>query len=206
MLASISMVTAAAYTIRIPDKHLNPNIYPQSWTRYGMDQQSNANYVSTVEKQSWTSPLADASHGGVSLVQGYVYVGDNGNEVSALNAKTGEKVWTTKLNNQVMTEPLVLNGSVFVGTGNNQFQTNGTRGTGSNEIASLNSKTGHIQWTIQTRAEDMPSLAYYNGLLYDVNGNGTLRAINPATGQVTWQMSLAGVDSMDSPVIHNGIL
>lgn len=206
ILASISVVTAAAYTFRMPDRSLNPNIYPQSWTRYGMDAQSNANYVTTVEKQSWTSQLAGSAHGGVSIVKGYVYVGNDGNQVSALNAKTGAKVWTTTLNNQVMTQPLVVNNSVFVGTGNNQFQANGIRGTGNNEIASLNSKTGQIQWTIPTRAEDMPSLVYNNGLLYDVNGAGTLRAINPVSGQVEWQMSLGGIDSMSSPVIYNGVL
>lgn len=214
MLLSLSVLSAAAYTMHLPaklkpkptPKSTNSGIYPQSWKQYGMNENNNAQFVATVENTSWSSPLAGASHGGVSLVKGNLYVGDNANEVSALNAKTGKKVWTTKLNNQVMTQPLVVNDSVFVGTGNNQFQPSGIRGTGDNEIASLNTKTGKIQWTLQTQGEDMPSLVYSNGVLYDVNGAGTLRAINPTTGHVEWQISLGGIDSMDSPVIHNGVL
>lgn len=206
MIASISIISATAYTIHVPTKPLNANIYPQSWEQYGLSQNNNAQYITTVEHQSWSTGLASSAHGGVSLVKGYLYVGDNANQVSAIDVKTGSKVWTTQLNNQVMTQPLVVNDSVFVGTGNNQFQSNGIRGTGNNEIASLNSKTGKIQWTIQTRGEDMPSLVYSKGVLYDVNGAGTLRAINPTTGQVEWHMNLGGVDSMDSPVIHNGVL
>lgn len=206
VVASLSIVTAAAYTIRIPVEPLNANIYPQSWEQFGLSESNNAQYVTTVQKQSWSASIGSSAHGGLSLVKGELYVGDNANEVSALNAKTGAKIWTTVLNNQVMTEPIVVKDSVFVGTGNNQFQPNGIRGTGDNEIASLNRLTGKIQWTIQTRGENMPSLVYSSGILYDVNGAGTLRAINPTTGQVEWQMRLGGIDSMDSPVIHNGIL
>ena len=206
LFVSLFVMSAAVYARHLQVVTINPSLYPQSWVQYGLNQHNNAVYAKTVQNQSWSTPLGSSAHGGLSLVKGYVYVGDNADEVSKLSANTGKKVWTTKLNNEVMTQPLVINGSVFVGTGNNQFQPSGIRGTGQNEIASLNSKTGKIQWTIPTRAEDMPSLVYSHGLLYGVNGAGTLRAINPTTGHVEWQISLNGIDSMDSPVIHNGML
>jgi len=52
-------------------------------------------------------------------VNGVVYVGSDDENVYALNARTGAKLWSFTTGNFVHSSPAVVNGTVYVGSGDN---------------------------------------------------------------------------------------
>jgi eukaryotic-like serine/threonine-protein kinase len=51
-----------------------------------------------------------------AIVSGVVYIGSYDNNVYALNASTGQKVWAFKTGEQVQSSPAVDSGVVFIGS------------------------------------------------------------------------------------------
>lgn len=132
--------------------------------------------------------------------------------VVALNIKNGRPLWTTEMNNQVMTMPLVVGSTVYVGTGNSLFAHvpvaghSAVRGTGSSSLVALSTKTGRILWQDNTVGEDMPTPVFWHGDLYAVGGSDQLVEINPATGQIMRTLAIPSYVSMSSPVVSHGLL
>jgi len=51
-----------------------------------------------------------------AVANGVVYVGSFDNNVYALNAKTGAKLWSYTTGSYVWSSPVVVNGTVYVGS------------------------------------------------------------------------------------------
>ncbi|WP_258110159.1 PQQ-binding-like beta-propeller repeat protein [Alicyclobacillus sp. SP_1] len=184
------------------------NAYPRQWQQYGLNAHHTSSWYHSTEHENWIYTLKGESHGGGSIVDGTYFIGDNSGDVTAIQVTTGKARWVTHVaDNNIMTVPLVYQGRVFVGVGNNQFQPGHLiRGTGVNEIVALSEKTGRILWTVKTSGEDMPTFIVHQNVLYALGGDGVLRALRPSSGQVLWTLSLGGVDSMSSPVIVHHLL
>ncbi len=124
----------------------------------------------------------------------------------AINADNGHELWCKYFPNQVMTQPIVHNNLVFVGLGNNKFQSLNIRGTGVNYIAALNITNGNIVWKFATLGEDMPTPVYYNGLIIEPTGGDVVYGLNASTGSKVWSTDIPSYVSMSSPAILNGII
>ncbi len=175
--------------------------------------------------KEWTftagEPLQQAS-----IAQGTIYVsGDGGrlgdpsdDRIYALNAATGAKIWSRRLDNMSMTTPVVARGLVFVGAGNQQFTSaqqarvlhlasrHVLRGTGPCAVYALNARTGRIVWKYATQGEDMPSAVYHRGVVYAATGGGHVYAFHARGGGVLWKRSIGSYVSMSSPALSGGML
>ena len=148
------------------------------------------------------------------VVQGIVYGGTVTNPylVVAINATTGHVLWTTPVNNQVMTKPLVINGRVFVGTGNSLFPSvpvpghSAIRGTMASSLMALSAKTGQVLWQDNTVGENMPTPLYRNGQLYAVGGSDNLLDVNAETGRILRTMPIGSYVSMASPALSGHMI
>lgn len=158
---------------------------------------------------SWRSPKVADRILGVSVVGDRVYAIGAGktHAVYALDRASGKIAWQRVVDNIVMTQPIVVNGRVFVGTGNNYHRAEPVkdwstvvRGTGFNSIYALNAATGAVLWKVPLVGEAMPTPLYYNGTLYAVTGDRRFLAIDAASGKVQWQLKLPSYMSMSSPV------
>lgn len=171
---------------------------------------------------SWTFDAPGALQQ-ASVAHGVLYVGGDGgttasDQVYALDARTGQLLWHRPLGNLVMTTPVVAEGMVFVGTGNQAFSpaearreahlrtTGVVRGTGPSAWVALDANTGAVVWTHPTRGEDMPSPVYHDGVLYGVNGSGDVIALWAATGTVLWRLRIPSYVSMSSPALAGHLL
>ncbi|MCY0859869.1 MAG: PQQ-binding-like beta-propeller repeat protein [Sulfolobaceae archaeon] len=125
--------------------------------------------------------------------------------VYAINIFNGKILWKDVFPNQIMTQPIIVNGTVIVGLGNNFFVTCDLRGNGTNEIVALNVKDGKILWNYSTLGEDMPTPAYYDGLIIEANGNGCVFALN-MSGYPVWKDYITSYDSMSSILLVNGTI
>lgn len=168
-------------------------------------------------RRRWTftaaEPLQEASWG-----NGSIYVGGDGgdrtnlrdNRLYAVNAKNGFLMWSKRLNNMIMTTPVVSGSWVYVGTGTQQFggdnisrenrlkERDVIRGTGPSAVWGIQAKTGHVLWKHDTRGEDMPSFLIDGRTLFTVDGSGLFEAMNRLTGQVKWSVKLPSYVSMAS--------
>ncbi len=201
------------------------NAGPTQWTKYALNAGNNPVDESPAVagwSVDWTynapEPLQQASEAnGVVYASGDGTAPGDGN-IYAFDAQTGTLLWRRQLNNMSMTTPVVADGLVFVGSGNQSFSpsaqaadnnlnsTGIVRGTGPNAIYALNAATGAVAWSYSTPGENMPTFVFNNGVLYAANGNGMVYAFNAESGQVEWTVSIGSYVSMSSPVLVGNML
>jgi outer membrane protein assembly factor BamB len=165
-----------------------------------------------------------------AVVNGVVYFGSSNNNVYALNASTGDFLWSFATGNSVTSSPAVANGVVYVGsTDDNVYALNAATGaelwsyTTGNAVTSspavangavyigsddynlyaLNAATGALLWSFLTGPFSAPAVA--NGVVYIGSFNSNVYALNAATGAFLWSFHTGNlVDS--SPAVANGVV
>jgi outer membrane protein assembly factor BamB len=74
--------------------------------------------------------------------------------VYAINISNGHIVWADKFPNQIMTEPIIVNGEVIIGLGNAMFINSTIRGTGENVVLALSLYSGKESCNFTTLGEE----------------------------------------------------
>lgn len=153
---------------------------------------------------------------GVSVVNGVVYAGDDNGYTYALNALNGKLIWAHYGWNMTMSNPLVVDGRVFVSTGNAYFNyantmlyvkgKRPTRGPGLNSMYALDAKTGKKLWVYHFPGEAMPTAVYDQGFLYIGTGDGHMYKLDAVTGKLIFSTDLGSFVSMSSPVLAGDYL
>jgi len=149
---------------------------------------------------------------GVSVVKGIAYVGSDNGYTYALNAVTGKLIWAHYGWNMTMSNPLVVNGVVYVSTGSAYFNyantmlylhgKRPTRGPGLNSMYALDARTGKEIWVYHFSGEAMPTAAYEDGFLYIGTGDGHVYKLNAVTGRPDWVSDIVSFVSMSSAVLN----
>jgi outer membrane protein assembly factor BamB len=126
-----------------------------------------------------------------SVANGVVYI--IADQMYALNARTGAKLWSYPIGSERYTSsPAVANGVVYVGS----IDYN---------VYALNAKTGALLWSHTTGYSVDSSPAVANGMVYVGSEDGTVYALNASTGTQMW--SYATGDNIDSsPAVANGMV
>lgn len=172
------------------------------WTQYQSAPNHNAVFQGSLDAK-WQYSATGRVNGGLAFVDGVIYFGTFEHDVIALDAAQGRQLWSTHLQNVVMSTPVVVGGLVIVGTGTNQVQRDEGEdtlwGTGHGDVVTaLNAKTGKQVWEFQTVGEDMPSAALAGSVLIFGNGDMHAYAIDASTGRQVWQAPIPGVATMSS--------
>jgi len=136
-----------------------------------------------------------------AVVNGVFYVGSYDRNVYALDAGTGEKLWSYDTGNFLSSSPAVANGVLYIGTSNTLH--GGTVRLGS--VLALNAATGARLWSFATTdfVESSPAVA--NGVVYIGCDNGTLYALSASTGAVLWSFATEG-PVVSPPAVANGVV
>jgi len=134
-------------------------------------------------------PANARSRTGPAVVDGVVYIGDqNGGNLLALDARTGDLLWRTKINPHpfaiITQSPIVHGGVVFVGAASLEEAVAAnpayTCCTFRGSFSAVNARTGQILWTTFTVPDN-------GGVAGGYSGNavwGSTPAIDPRTGTV----------------------
>jgi polyvinyl alcohol dehydrogenase (cytochrome) len=153
---------------------------------------------------------------GVTVNGDAVYAESDSGVVYALDAVTGKMRWNAPVDNAAMGNPLVVDGRVFVGTGDTGFsfsqvmhaqagaKTGLVRGLSWSAVYAFDAATGKQLWRFATKGEDMSSECYDDGTLFFANGDGHVYALDPATGTLRWAAEVGGFDSMSSCAVFAG--
>lgn len=140
-----------------------------------------------------------------------IYASSSSGYVYAVSALTGRIQWKVRTLNVDMSNPLIADNTVYIGTGNVAFNFPALmtfsasmptmRGGGYGGIYALNADTGVIKWFYPLSGEQMPTPALKDGILYFANGNGKFYALSATTGKPEWFLNLGGFDSMSSTTL-----
>ena len=132
----------------------------QRWNPY--ETVLNVNNVGSLQLK-WKKPTggnynyADPTSGGPNsspaVANGVVYFGSLDNNVYALNASTGAKLWSYATGAGVQSSPAVANGVVYFGSGDNN-------------LYALNASTGAKLWSYTTGGGIDSSPTVVNGVVY----------------------------------------
>jgi len=115
---------------------------------------------------------------GTTYGDGLVFPGSFMNQQMALDAKTGEVVWTTLTKGPMIFEGAYSDGRFLRG------------GTDDNTMYCFNATNGSILWTFSPGTSEGyfttgPAVAY--GIVYELNKDGNLYAIDVETGKLVWK-------------------
>jgi len=148
---------------------------------------------------------------GVSAVGGVIYAESDLGYLYAIDAATGKQLWRAQGDNAFMGNPVVADGVVVAGAGDTGFSFSGVmkyakhqptvRGLGWAAVYGFDQKTGKQLWRVPTLGEDMASLGYRAGVVFEGTGDGQVLALDIKTGQRRWSTKVGGFDSMSSAAV-----
>jgi outer membrane protein assembly factor BamB len=140
--------------------------------------------------------ISAASVGTPAAAYGKVFFAHHPEGVTAVNAATGEEVWSAPVLNtfQINGSPAVAYGKVFVTEA---------------ALFALDAATGAVVWTAAAQSDMGPSVA--NGVVYASSQSGEWDAFDARNGQLLWSVTISVGCSGAScaqmaPVISNGKL
>jgi outer membrane protein assembly factor BamB len=137
-----------------------------------------------------------------SLTGDAIYIGNNNGTLYAIQAQSGNVLWTFHTESPLMTNPLVIHGSVIVGEGNQiSYVADDGRtqvGTSENAIIALDASSGRERWRVQLAGTGMPTPALVDGVLVEHDGSGEVTGIDASNGHVLYKTHIGGAASMVS--------
>ena len=121
--------------------------------------------------------------GGIAFSNGTLYVSSGLGKMVALNAQSGEKIWSRETRVPLNSAPTVDNGRVFVISDDN-------------EIFAMNTNTGDVLWSYQGIVETAsmltaPAPAVIDDVVIAPFSSGELIALRVQNGGVLWQDALS---------------
>ena len=159
----------------------------------------------------WMAYLGGRVNGGLAVADGTIYADSFDRKLYAIDEQTGKIRWSAQTGGILMSTPVVENGLVIVGSGQDGWlkphdansQIWGRPG-GDDEYA-FSTRDGRLVWKMHTVGDNMPSPAFAAGTLYLGNGDLHVYAIDPRTGKPRWTVPLAGVPTMSSMNVDAGM-
>ena len=115
-----------------------------------------------------------------------VFVGSSDRGLYALRAENGSQIWRFETLGFVQSAPLYDPGEDAVYFGSND-----------GALYKLSAKDGSLRWRFMSNAEVSRRPVLANGLLYVVNANDTLLAIEPDSGKVRWSQHRSPAAGME---------
>jgi outer membrane protein assembly factor BamB len=138
-------------------------------------------------RERWTVETGGSVYSSPTVVNGTVYVGSDGGNVSALDAQTGERAWRFETGGAVEASPTVVDiaagegdpGTVFVGSRDGS-------------VYAIDAATGTEWWRVETGGPVRSSPTVRNGTVYVGSDDQRVYALDAATGARQWQFRTDG--------------
>ena len=115
-------------------------------------------------------------------------------QLSVSSAPRLRQRWAAALGGQVESSPAVVNGTVFVGSGDGR-------------LYAIDARTGRVRWAAVTGASIASSPAVSSGIVYVGSEDSYVYAFDAATGALNWKVpSARGGFFSASPVVVDGVV
>jgi uncharacterized repeat protein (TIGR01451 family) len=146
--------------------------------------------------RKWTYATGAFVESSPAVVNGVVYIGSDDGNLYALNASTGQKLWSfsTGSGQRILDAPAVANGMVYIGSYDGI-------------LYALNANTGKQLWSFVTGTNPVVGApTVVNGVVYVSGGiPETLYALNGSTGKMLWSDGNS-IGGWNSAAMANGVV
>lgn len=137
-------------------------------------------------KVLWELKVRPSNKGKPNFVTAPVYYGGKifgaflDGHVAAGDAKTGKKVWVTKLPAHLESSPLAVDGRLYLGTD--------TR-----SLVCLDAGDGKVLWKFRAPGAIKASPSYHDGVVFDADYESSMFALDAKTGKPLWRTNTSKV-------------
>lgn len=111
---------------------------------------------------------------------GMIYAMDGDNQVTALDAETGQKRWDTTIKSENKRDKEAFGGGVAVGEGRVYVS------SGYGAVVALNAQTGNEVWRRDTTSPMQSAPAIADGRVFAITDDNELYVLDSATGDLLW--------------------
>lgn len=174
---------------------------PGAWTQFRLSGSNNAVLPGTLQT-AWQIQTGGAFSSSPAIAGSVLYAGDNAGNLYALDLRSGKVRWRAKAANPLMSAPILYDGLVIVGEGDENSPQGSSPshpirvGAPPSALLAFDRATGALRWRIPLPGTGMPTPAIVNGVLVHHNGAGRVLGINPQTGAVLYERNLHSIASM----------
>ncbi len=156
----------------------------------------------------WDSWLSGEIRSSASVAGGQVFVGAHGSgEVASFSIEDGSLIWRIRAPNWLHHEPVVSNGLVVYGFGNNEaYGRSSVFGTPPNGFEAVGQSNGSLRWRRPTDSPAMGSPAIVGELVVGREASGALHAWNLTTGAEVWTQDGPAFGPMTNPVYSDSLV
>lgn len=175
---------------------------PPEWTQFRLNNANNAVVPGTLST-TWRIVTEGPISSSPTVSGTTVFVGNNAGTLYAIEATSGTVKWRYHVNNPLMSAPLLYNGLVIIGEGNEEsVGPTSTQplyvGTGRSALIALDQATGQLRWQAALPGSGMPTPAIVKGVVIEHNGAGWIGAVDAGTGVQRYARNLHSIASMSA--------
>lgn len=138
----------------------------------------------------WRHYLAAASKVTPVISDGRIYVGDDAGKLSVLNARDGREIWSVKTGAEILANPLVHEDKVYCANGDGDVN--------------AYSLSGKKLWTFTAPDSVYSSPVWWDGKVIFGCNDGTLYAVDGATGALAWKNEDPEYSIESAPFVSQG--
>jgi outer membrane protein assembly factor BamB len=140
----------------------------------------------------WTKTIGSVVNESPVFANGVLYLGSDLGRIMAIDAATGQTLWSAKGKNSTVFSPVaVADNAVYVGAERKFFY-------------AFNAQTGEILWKFKIKATVWTAPLVVNRTIYFASDDGNLYALTTA-GEQKWKIN-AGHRSIAAPVFDKGVV
>lgn len=167
----------------------------RKWPSFACDTQNTgatpARPPETSPAIEWTAEVNGAVLSTAAIADERVIVGDETGVLHALNALSGERLWTFDTADRIRSTPTVRNGTVVVGSDDGTLYGLST--------------TGEHYWEFETEGPIVASPALVDGTVYAGSYDGTVYAIDVTNGDPVWMTETGGLIASSAAVADDTV-
>lgn len=144
--------------------------------------------------------LSSLSESSPAIANGLLYIGSEGDGVSAFDLKTGSLKWRFTVASVANSSPTVVNGVLYIGSG--------VFGKDNKKLYALNATSGAKRWeyVIEESTAGYSSPIVADGIVY-IGSGSTLYAVDAASGAKKWDVKPETNNLIYSgPVVASGLV
>lgn len=151
--------------------------------------------VEVSDRTLWRVPGGGVLYRTPAMADGSVYVPDDLFGLAAIDAETGQRRWTLRVDAGIGTSPVADDGVVYFAD---------TVGC----LTAVDAATGEVRWKWRAGRSKMSKPAVADHIVYSVAHDGRMWAVDGLTGRPVWNVGVAdrGRSDSPSPAVSQGFL
>src|SRR4030066_564276 len=147
----------------------------------------------TTNNLLWRFRTQDVIDSSPAVVDDIVYIGSRDGKIYALNATTGDEIWSYKTGNWFFFDsPAVADGKVFIGSGDQR-------------VYSFDAKNGTVLWKFKMGWENASSPAVVDGIVFIGGPDKYIYALNETTGELVRKYGTDSFVTSPPAVVHGKV-